>query len=423
MNEKIEQEFNQYVTWCREAINSLLNNEKLKNRSIHGAAPTKKELIAKGVISKNASDIEAIVAKRQELIDIKVNHTARVVADILKVSRNIGLNVNFQKIIEVVARLHDIGRFEYATWNDAYGENYRDQSKRIDYIESSYEELSQPLAVKNHSEAGFELLTKRGKIKSLNEFPRFAKVISRAILHHQDSVLVGILSPTVNRIDENILEKDVTSLLTDQETFNESEEQIYAILTQLIKDVDCIDILYQHLTGEFPVLRPVTSFNKALRTKDGKEVLEMISVEEFAKRWGFSVEEVLDFNGMTKEEAEQAIQLKLPTNKIDPALLVMPADLKERFFNLEQIDLQEINKRYDFNPIVGMWWRLLQFLGTLNFTANLRVIQENELLDKILNQFPLEYQPNVIEAFDFAKRYLLEGRGNEIYAENPFKTR
>ena len=126
---------------------------------------------------------------------------------------------------------------------------------------------------------------------------------------------------------------------------------------------------------------------------------------------------------MTKEEAEQAIQLKLPTNKIDPALLVMPADLKERFFNLEQIDLQEINKRYDFNPIVGMWWRLLQFLGTLNFTANLRVIQENELLDKILNQFPLEYQPNVIEAFDFAKRYLLEGRGNEIYAENPFKTR
>lgn len=422
-NKQIEQEFNEYVLWCREAIKSLIENPRLKDTTILGASPIKKELSARGLITPDVTDIEAISAKRQELIDVKVNHTARVVEDIIRVSNKIGLSVDFKRIIEVVARLHDIGRFEYATWNDAYGEQYRDQSKRLMYEGTPYQELMTPLNVKNHSEAGFELLTKKGKKKALAENKRFLKVISHAILHHQDSNLVGELNPSNNRIDESIIGRDVSSILTENDTFNEAETRIYAILTQLIKDVDCIDILYQHLTGEFPVLRPVTRFNKALRSRDGKEVIEMMTLEEFANRWGFSVEEVLEFNGMTREQAESALQLDLPTRKIDPSLLVMPEDLKMRFFNLEQIDLQEINKRYDYNPIVGMWWRLLQFLGTLNFTANLSVIKENELLDKILAQYPPEYHPNIKEAFDFAKRYLLEGRGNNIYAQNPFKTR
>ena len=99
----------------------------------------------------------------------------------------------------------------------------------------------------------------------------------------------------------------------------------------------------------------------------------------------------------------------------------MPSDLKEKFFNLERIDLQEINKRLDYNPIVGMWWRLLQFLGNINFTSNLEVIKESGLLDQIYDEFPDEVKPNVKEAFDFAKEYLLTNRGNEIYAKNVFK--
>lgn len=420
-NKQIEIEFNNYVAWCRAAINSLV--QTCLNQSIPGATPVKKELLSRGIITADATDIEAITIKRQELIDVKVNHTMRVVEDILRVSDKIGLSIDFKKIVEVVARLHDIGRFEYATWNDAYGEQYRDQSKRELYQNTEFSELATPLEVRNHSEAGFELLTKKGKIKTLTDNKRFLKIISHAILHHQDSSLIGELNPTNNRIDESIIGKDISQFLTAADTLNEAEIKIYAILTQLIKDVDCIDILYQHLTGEFPVLRPVTRFNKALRSKDGKDVLEMQTLEEFAKRWGFSSDEVLEFNGMTREQAESALQLNLPTMKIDPILLTMPEDLKTRFFNLEQIDLQEINKRYDYNPIIGMWWRLLQFLGTLNFTANLSVIQENELLDKIYEQFPEEYKPNVSEAFNFAKRYLLEGRGNAVYAQNPFKTK
>ena len=70
---------------------------------------------------------------------------------------------------------------------------------------------------------------------------------------------------------------------------------------------------------------------------------------------------------------------------------------------------------------MGMWWRLLQFLGQISFTSNLEVIKESELLDQILAMYPIEYRPNLEEAFSFAKTHLLEGRGTDIYAKNPFK--
>ncbi len=419
---KVKEEFDAYVDWCRRAISSLVTDPTLKGKSIPGAKPVRKEMISRGLIPINATNLEAISKKRQELIDIKVSHTNRVVESILSVSEKIGLNVDFKKIVEIVGRLHDLGRFEYATWNNAYGESYVDQSERILYANSKeFKELSEPINAKSHAEVGYQILFNKGKINVFGLEPKYAKVIGMAVLHHQDRQLEGEFCPSVNAIDENLINADINNLLTDAKGFNEAETQIYAVLTQLIKDVDCIDILYQHLTGEFPVLRPITRFNKVLRSIDKKTVLGNLTLEEFASRWGFTVEEVLEYNGMTREEADKAIGLDLPTSQIDPALLVMPDDLKERFFNLERLDLQEINKRYDFNPIVGMWWRLLQFLSQISFTSNLEVIKEQELLDKILMKFPAEYRSNVQEAFDFAKRYLLEGRGSEIYTTNPLK--
>ena len=424
--EAITAEFNSYVQFCRDAVDSLGENQNLQG-SIALAIPFRQEMLNKGLIRNNARDIDIIIAKRQELIDVKVNHTKRVVNDILRVAKKIGMDVDFRIVLEVTARLHDIGRFEYATWNTAYGENYTDQeNKRKLFTSSKYRELLEPLNVKNHSEAGFELIMHKGKIKSLLAKKEFAKVISVAILHHQDSVLKGEFSPEVNKLDDKLLHANLSDLLNKATSFNEAEVQLYAVLTQLIKDVDCLDILYQHLTGEFPVLRPVTSFNKNIRNREG-QVIQTRSLEEFAKTWGFTKEEVAEFNGLTLEEAESKDVLRLPlynerTKKllINPSKLVMPEDLKEKFFNLERIDLQEINKRSDWNPIIGMWWRLLQFLGNISFTSNLEVVKENGLLDKIYELFPDEVKSNVKEAFDFAKEKLLNGRGTEIYTISPF---
>lgn len=425
--EAIANEFNDYVEFCRDAVDSLGDNPELQGRVLELPTAIKHEMIAKNKISPDARDVDALIAKRQELIDVKVNHTERVVHDILRVSEKIGMKVDFRRVLEVVARLHDIGRFEYATWNTAYGEIYTDQEAKRKYFRGKYAELLQPLAVKNHSEAGFELLMKKGKIKSLVSNKRFAKVVSMAVLHHQDSVLKGEFNSSANAIDDRLLHANIEELLTESASFNEAEVQIYAVLTQLIKDVDCLDILYQHLTGEYPVIRPTTYFNKTIRNRDGV-VIETRSLEEFARYWGFTKEEVARFNNMTIEDAEKSDRLCLPLYDfekkkllIDPEKLVMPEDLKEKFFNLERIDLQEINKRADWNPIVGMWWRLLQFLGNINFTSNLEVVKENGLLDKIYEMYPEELRPALKEAFDFAKEKLLNGRGTEIYTRNVLK--
>ncbi len=423
----VELEFHDYVRFCRDAVASLGDNPELQGSIPGVTAGMRKELLAKGKIFSSARDVDVLMAKRQELIDVKVNHTERVVNDILSVASKIGLKVDFQRVLEIVARLHDIGRFEYATWNTAYGEQYGNQTEKRKYFRGKYAELLEPLAVKNHSEAGFELLMKKGKIRSLIARPKFAKVIGTAILHHQDSVLKGEFSPEVNRIDDKLLHSNIEDLLRDVSTFNEAEVQVYAVLTQLIKDVDCLDILYQHLTGEFPVIRPSTNFIKNIKNRDG-EVIEKRSLKEFAEMWGFTPEEVAKFNNMTVEEAETKDVLALPLYDydkdewiMDPSKLYMPEDLKKRFFNLERVDLQEINKRADWNPVVGMWWRLFQFLGNINFTSNLEVVKENDLLDRIYEEFPDEVKPAVKEAFDFAKEKLLNGRGTEIYARSPFK--
>lgn len=425
--ETIKKEFDDYVSFCEEAIISLGENKLLQGR-IPEAKAYYSELLNAGLVSQNARDIDVIIAKRKELIRIKAEHTNRVTQNILRVADKIGVKVDLKNVLEVVARLHDIGRFEYATWNLSYVENYKKQEDRRKYFTyPSYRELLEPIAATNHSEAGFVLLTQKGKIKSLAANPEFLKVIGQAVLHHQDAKLVGEFSPEVNMLDDKLMRANLSDILKVGASFNEAERQVYAVLTQLIKDVDCIDILYQHLTGDYPILRPTATFNKNIRTKTG-EVIERHSLEEFSARWGFTPHYVAEFNGLSLEGAEQSDVLQLPVYDkkskklfISPEKLVMPADLKEKFFNLERLDLQELNKRLDWNPIVGMWWRLLQFLGSISFTSNIEVLKESGILDEIYNLYPDEVKPNVHEAFDFAKIKLLENRGSDIYAINPFK--
>ena len=423
--EQITDQFSDYVEFCRNAIQSLGYVPELQGK-IAG--------VTDAMRGKNLRDIDAIIATRDKLIDIKVDHTRRVVDDIMRVAEKIGFNADFRKVLEVTALLHDIGRFEYATWNNQYGEfyankgdptSYSDQEAAKQYFSGDFAGLREILRFKGHAQAGDYLLEK-GTIKSLLLYQGLAKVVRQAVLHHQDSKLTGTFDVNANRIDDRLLNMNINDVLFKASGFNEAEEQISAVLTQLIKDVDCLDILYQHVTGEFPVIRPAAPFNKDLRDISGK-VIEKRSVAEFAKQWGFSPEEVIKYNKLTPEQAEEKAQLTLQlydyANQkwlIDPSKLVMPQDLQEKFFNLERIDLQEINKRYDWNPIVGMWWRLLQFLGNISLTSNLEVVKENDLLEKIYATYPEEAKPAVAEAFKFAKEKLLNGRGNDIYTTNPF---
>lgn len=76
------------------------------------------------------TDIES-----QQNIDIKREHTERVIEEILDLGKKIGLNEHELNLAEIIALLHDIGRFEqydrYKTFSDRKSENHAELGIKI----------------------------------------------------------------------------------------------------------------------------------------------------------------------------------------------------------------------------------------------------------------------------------------------------
>lgn len=66
--------------------------------------------------------------EKQQNIDLKENHTMRVCAEILKIGEQLGLVEDQLRLAEIIALLHDIGRFDqyarYSTFKDRSSENH-----------------------------------------------------------------------------------------------------------------------------------------------------------------------------------------------------------------------------------------------------------------------------------------------------------
>lgn len=71
----------------------------------------------------------------QENIRLKEDHTMRVCDEILTVGRQLGLDDDELRLAEIIALLHDVGRFEqftrYGTFNDGKSENHAELGIRI----------------------------------------------------------------------------------------------------------------------------------------------------------------------------------------------------------------------------------------------------------------------------------------------------
>jgi len=106
------------------------------------------------------TDIES-----QQNIDIKQEHTERVIEEILNIGRKLGLNEQELNLAEIIALFHDIGRFEqydrYRTFSDHKSED--------------------------HAELGIKILNQYGVINGLDENLR--KIILCSIKYHNRPVL------------------------------------------------------------------------------------------------------------------------------------------------------------------------------------------------------------------------------------------
>jgi len=73
--------------------------------------------------------------EKQQNIDLKKDHTLRVCQEILTIGKQLGLKDDQLRLAEIIALLHDIGRFEqyarYATFKDRSSENHAELGVKI----------------------------------------------------------------------------------------------------------------------------------------------------------------------------------------------------------------------------------------------------------------------------------------------------
>lgn len=369
--EENEKKLNEYIESCRKKIKNMFFTEE----ELESSTFVKSDLIASNQISQNVPLSDAIKIHRNNMIDIKLNHTMRVVEDVTRMSQKMNLNIDFEKVLKVSALLHDIARFEQAVYSNSFND------RECKQFNGMY-----------HAEAGYHLLYVNNKFKDFNIPHNYKYAISQVVKYHQIPRVTGDLAILFNNPEQlNV------NYLTGNESLNDQEKVIVAALLQMVKDVDMLDILYQHLTGEFPVTR--NSF---------KYDVENDTLQEISRNFGISEKEIKEFNGLISDDITDIKTVSIPTQNIDPIKLKVPDDIQRRFFNNESLDLKELQNRRDWTFITGMWWRLNHFLNNINFVSNLEVVEENRLLEQIYNTYEDKYKPLVAPAFEFAKQELLE---------------
>jgi len=101
----------------------------------------------------------------QRNIKLKEDHTRRVVKEILAIGKALDLNCDELHLAEIIALLHDIGRFEqYARYN-----TFMDRKSE------------------DHAKLGVNILKKNGVLNEFNE--SIQQLISRTILYHNRAQL------------------------------------------------------------------------------------------------------------------------------------------------------------------------------------------------------------------------------------------
>lgn len=110
--------------------------------------------------------------REDDKIKLKIVHTYGVVRCMNQITKKMGLSKEERKLAELIALLHDIGRFE--------------QLKRFGSFEPG---------LMDHAAYGAEILFEEGMIREFIEDSRYDEIIRMAIERHSAYKLIGISDP------------------------------------------------------------------------------------------------------------------------------------------------------------------------------------------------------------------------------------
>ena len=361
---KIYKSFMEYINKCRDEISS-------KEYTIDDAFYLN--------ISKDTLGISEIIKNhRLKMINIKVDHTMRMVEQIIKVNESLGIKIDLALITKIAILYHDIGRMRQATWSNIY-------------TDSIYRTMNSPF--NNHGEDGCDIFLN-------NDFgidEKYVPVISETIKYHQT---VHTQPRLQYRYDTDISKLNVSEIITGKFNLNSAEWEIASLMVQLVADIDKTDILYQQLLDDSNMIR------------DYVDDKSMNNLDEISKYWCVSKEEIIEYNHIDPNNY-QPRRIRIPIKNMDLNRLIVPSYMREMFYNNSWLDLKDLIKDRNWTFVTILWWRLSHFLNQISFNSVLINIEESQLLDQIYEKIPDELKFLFDEAFAYARNELVENRIKE----------
>ncbi len=326
------------------------------------------------------------------LIEQKIKHTYRVVDASEDTINLLDLPMEIMDLVKVCALYHDIGRFPQA-------------STYANYSDKVYSNNNE--AYLNHGEAGAFTLF-HSPDKDLFPITKYYKNVIRAsVIFHVGETVPKQFNYKLNGNDINNFEYYLNQL--ENYTFSIADIIIGSFILSIIRDTDVYDILYAMSTKEHNVIKDYIYRSK-------KEY----SLNYFSHLYNLSETLLLDYNNMTKKDYESSSGLKIPINDNNVHTLKVSNELVTRFKSGDVITLPELIAREDYSFILYTWWFLNQFFATsLNFKSTLKLVKDNNILDKIYANYSDLYKPLVEDMFIYTKDNLvdkpLEKTKNKLY--------
>lgn len=323
---------------------------------------------------------------RMKMINSKVEHTMRMVQQIIEINKCLDLRFDFDLVLKNAILFHDLGRFGQAMRGDTFTDSdfYGANSK----VKNGFS---------NHGDEGSSIyLNEKFAVDDAYKW-----TISESIKYH--GVPNDSTTPNTKFLDaDKIHSFGLDDLLTgpiDVDTIkemNSSEYLAYSLVTQLVADIDKVDILYQCKTATFDddmlVRKYVTDRSRG-------------SLDEVARDWGITREDILDYYEKEKISFDEKqydldrmipdknVGVRIPVEKIDISKLIIPDDFMQMLKtnnwsgNGDRGGLKLLQKRSDWNFLTIFLWRLGKFICDINFTSVLKNVDDLNLLDDLKKRF------------------------------------
>lgn len=328
-------------------------------------------------LKNNGEDsiIDIVRNHRIKMIDMKFEHTMRMIEQIIHINENLGLKFDLSLVIKVAVLYHDIGRIRQATWSNTFGDsNYKEMNKKFS----------------NHGEDGYDIFLNN----NFNIDDKYVPIIGKTILHHVNHQA----EPKLNyKFDKDLKNINIDDIVTGKFELNDAEWQVASLIVQLVADIDKVDILYQHLTNDFEMIKDYV-FDSSMDTLDN-----------ISMKWDVSKDEIIEFNKI--DEDKYVFQkIKIPIENMPLYKLEVPKYMKKMFYNNSWPELKVLVRDENWNFITILWWRLSHFINSIEFSSILINIEESKLLEQIYEKIPIRLRILVDEAFTFAKEVLINGR-------------